>query len=91
MSVRIRFKRVGRPHAPYFRIVAVDQRKSPTAAPLESLGTVNPHVAVKPDELHADRIRYWLSVGAQPSERVVKTLKKAGVWNQVKPGAQTKA
>lgn len=82
--VRIRFTRIGRPHDPYYRLVATDRRQARDAAPIEVLGTFNPRRVAKPDAVNIDRIRYWVSVGAQPTESVVFALKKAGIWAQVK-------
>ena len=87
MSVRIRFKRVGKPHAPIFRLVAIDRRQARDAKPIEILGTFNPKNMKKPESIHVDRIRHWVSVGALPTDTVCQTLKRAGIWNQVKPGS----
>lgn len=84
MSVRLRFSRVGRPHAAMYRLVAVDKRKKRDGKPIEILGTYNPRSIAKPDSVKPDRVKYWLSVGAQPTERVKFALKKSGVWAQVK-------
>lgn len=91
MSVRIRFKRVGRPHAAMYRLVATDRQNSRDAHPIETLGTFNPHNMKKPEALQVDRVRYWVSVGAKPTDSVVHALKVAGIWEQVKPGAATPA
>jgi small subunit ribosomal protein S16 len=89
--VKLRFKRVGRPHDPYFRLVAIDRRQARDAAPIEVLGAFNPRKIKNPDAVNVDRIRYWVSVGAQPSPSVVHALKAAGVWDQCKPGASVAA
>jgi small subunit ribosomal protein S16 len=85
--VKLRFKRVGRPHDPYFRLVAIDRRAARDAKPIEVLGAFNPRKVKNPDAVNVERIRYWVSVGAQASPSVVHALKAAGVWAQVKPGA----
>ncbi len=87
MSVRIRFKRVGRPHAPFFRVVAIDRQQARDAEPIEVLGTIDPRDKKNPHAIKIDRLQYWISVGALPTESVLFTLKKAGVWSQVKPGS----
>ena len=71
-------KKMGRKHRPYFRIVAIDSRQPRDGRALEDLGTYDPKVAKTEDRvtLKADRIQYWLSVGALPSERVQTLLKK---------------
>ena len=86
MSVRIRFNRIGKPHAPFYRLIAIDRQRARDAKPIEVLGTFNPHNMKKPDAIKVDRIKYWVSVGAQPTNGVVHALKEAGVWDQVKTG-----
>ncbi|MFN0116838.1 MAG: 30S ribosomal protein S16 [Elusimicrobiota bacterium] len=85
MSVRLRFNRIGRPHAPYFRLVAIDRRQARDASPIEVLGTFNPKKISVPESLNIERVKHWVSVGAQPSDTVVHALKVSGFWNQVKP------
>lgn len=78
MAVRIRMKMLGRKHRPFYRIVAIDSRQPRNGRELEELGTYDPmvqntegRVSLKPD-----RVKYWLGVGAKPSERVETLLKK---------------
>ena len=85
MSVSIRFSRVGRPHDPYFRLVAIDKRWARDDKPIEILGTFNPQAKSKSEAINTERLKYWLSVGAQPSESVVHALKVNGIWGQVHP------
>jgi len=71
---------MGRKHRPYFRICAVDSRRPRDGRVLEELGTYDPMV---PDTdarvlLNADRVSYWLGVGAQPSVKVNTFIKKYG-------------
>ncbi len=78
--VRIRMKRMGRRHHPTYRLAAVDIRASRDGRVLEELGWFDPHLA--PDQqatLKTERIQYWLSVGAQPSDTVRDLLKREGV------------
>src|SRR3954470_5604247 len=84
MSVRLRFTRIGRPHDPYYRLVAIDKRQARDAKPIEVLGTVNPRDKKNPQSVKIERLQYWIGVGAPASESVVFTLKNAGIWNQVK-------
>ena len=79
--VRIRMKRMGRKNRPFYRIGAFDRHEERDGKSIELLGTYNP---IEPDDtkktvLKKDRIEYWLSVGAQPSETVAALLKKHGV------------
>ena len=80
MAVRIRMKKMGRKHRPFYRICAMDSRCPRDGRALEELGTYDPMV---PDAdarvmLKADRVSYWLGVGAQPSEKVAVLIKKYG-------------
>ncbi|RQM24985.1 hypothetical protein B5M09_001802 [Aphanomyces astaci] len=73
MVVRLRLARWGRVHSPFYRIVAADARYPRDGRHLEILGTYNPLAAtdgVKELRVNNDRVKYWLSVGAQPSDRV---------------------
>ncbi len=80
MAVRIRMKKMGRTHAPFFRVCAVDARKPRDGRVLEELGTYDPMVADTDARaiLKGDRINYWVSVGAQPSDKVAVLIKKYG-------------
>lgn len=75
MAVKIRLSRIGKKHAPFYRIVAVDSRKKRDGACLENLGTYNP-LNKQFVQFHEERINYWLSVGAIPSESVARLHKE---------------
>ena len=79
--VRIRMKSFGRRHRPFFRICAMDSRTGRDGRPIEELGHYDPMVRNVDARtvLNVSRIRYWLSVGAQPSEKVQALLNRAGV------------
>ena len=72
MAVRIRMKKMGRTHRPFYRICATDQHAPRDGRVLEELGTYDTSVADTDARaiLKTDRIDYWLSVGAQPSEKI---------------------
>src|SRR5436190_16226447 len=74
-------KSFGRRHRPFFRICAMDARSPRDGRAIEELGHYDPMVRNKDARtvLNANRVRYWLSVGAQPSEKVAALLKKAGI------------
>jgi small subunit ribosomal protein S16 len=80
MSVRIRMKKMGRKHRPFYRICAMDIRVPRDGRILEELGTYDPMVGETDARalLNGDRIKYWLSVGAQPSDKVTVLIKKYG-------------
>ena len=80
MAVRIRMKKLGRRHRPFFRICAIDARTARDGRVLEQLGTYDPMVKDVDARavLNGERIDYWLSVGAQPSEKVKVLIKKYG-------------
>ena len=80
MAVRIRMKKIGRKHRPFFRICAMDIADAARRRVIEELGYYDPMV---PDTdaravLNGERIDYWLSVGAQPSDKVRVLIKKYG-------------
>jgi len=81
VSVKLRFKRFGRRHRPYFRLGVVDSRRPRDGRVIEELGLydpieADPEKAVKFDR---ERIEYWLGVGAIPSETVARLLEKQGI------------
>ena len=84
MSVRIRLSRGGSKKRPFYKVVAADQRAPRDGRFIERLGSYNPML---PKE-HADRfivdverVKYWLSKGAQPTERLEKLLSSMGLVN----------
>jgi small subunit ribosomal protein S16 len=101
MSVSIRLSRGGAKKRPYYRIVVSNSRSPRDGKYLEQVGTYNP-VLAKDDEnrvkLVEDRVRYWIGVGAQPTDRVARLLDKAGIKeraatnnpNKAEPGKKAK-
>ena len=82
MAIAIRLARGGAKKRPYYKIVAADSRRARDGKFLEQLGTYNPMLPKDSEErvkLNEDRIRYWLGVGAQPSDRVHRFLDAAGI------------
>ena len=71
-------KKMGRKHRSYFRIVAIDGRQPRDGRIIEELGSYDPMVKNTDERvrLKPDRIKYWMSVGAQPSEKVTVLFKK---------------
>ena len=82
MSVSLRLSRGGSKKRPYYKIVVANSRAPRDGKYLEQVGTYNPLLA-KDDEnrvrLVEDRVRYWIGVGAQPTDRVARMLDKAGI------------
>lgn len=81
MAVRIRLKRMGRKHQPFYRVVATDVRAKRDGAEIEVLGHYDPLVQEKDKQvvLDRERVQYWLSVGAQPSDTVASFIRRAGI------------
>jgi small subunit ribosomal protein S16 len=71
-------KKLGRKHRPYFRIVAIDGRQPRDGRIIEELGSYDPMIKDTDARvrLRAARVKYWMSVGALPSENVAVLLKK---------------
>ena len=86
MSVKIRLKRMGMKKKPFYRVVVADIRSPRDGRFIEEIGYYNP--MTKPAEIKVDndRARYWLSVGAQPTDTVRILLKKTGAFEE-KPSA----
>lgn len=80
MAVRIRLKRIGKIHHPIYRVVVVDSRKKRDGRVIEEVGKYDPNQQPSLIELNSERIQYWLSVGAQPSDAVHRFLVLSGDW-----------
>ena len=81
MAVKIRLKKMGRTHRPFYRINAIDQRTRRNGRVLENLGFYNP---MEKDEskqvvLKVEEIKAWIAKGAQPSETVMDMLGREGL------------
>ncbi len=79
--VKLRMKRFGRRNHPFYRLCAMDIRSPRDGRAIEELGTYDPRNpdASKQFDCKADRVKYWLSQGAQPSDTVRGLLKKASI------------
>lgn len=85
MAVAIRLSRGGAKKRPYYRIVVSDSRSPRDGKYLEQIGTYNPMLPKDSGErvkLDEDRARHWLSVGAKPSDRVLRFLDAAGIMER---------
>ena len=83
MVVKIRLWRCGRRNLPFYRVVATNARTAPQGKFIEILGTYQPWVDVKTGSkflrLKSDRVKYWLAVGAQPSDTMARLLGKVNL------------
>ena len=102
MAMKIRLARGGSKKRPFYRIVAADSRMPRDGRFIEKLGTYNPLLAKDSEErvkMDIDRIKHWLSEGAQPTDRISRMLEAAGVLekkvrnnpNRAKPGEKAVA
>ena len=91
MAVKLRLKRLGRRHQSFYRISAMDVRKSRDGRVIEELGWYDPEQREpeKQVSLNRERIEYWLSVGAQPTSTVAGLLKRNGIAKPTKPTKAT--
>lgn len=100
---RIRLVRMGRTRQPVYNIAVGHKRGKLTGLPIEVIGTYNPVptpitpkmkaegvIPIKDVKLDFDRAKYWISVGAQPSDSLAKLFKKAGILHEQWP-SPTKA
>jgi len=74
MAVKIRLSRVGKIHAPFYRVIAIDSRKKRDGSPLDILGTYNPRTG-ELIQFHADRVEKFVAQGAIVSDAVKKLQK----------------
>lgn len=82
MAMKIRLARGGSKKRPFYRIVAADSRMPRDGRFIEKLGTYNPLLPKDSEErvkMDMERVQYWLSKGAQTSDRVSRMLEAAGV------------
>ncbi|MBC8338360.1 MAG: 30S ribosomal protein S16 [Rhodospirillales bacterium] len=93
MSLKIRLSRGGAKKHPFYRIVVADSRKPRDGRYIERIGTYNPMIPKDDPErlvLKDERIKYWLGVGAQPSDRVARFLSDKGMVDKPVIHDQTK-
>ena len=79
MAVKLRLTRVGSKKNPIYRVVAADSRSPRDGRFIEIVGRYNPQTEPSTIELDEDRVKDWLSKGAQPTEPVEKLLKIKGL------------
>jgi len=89
VAVKIRLKRMGKIHAPFYRVVIMNSRTKRDGRAIEEIGKYHPTHEPSIIEINSERVQYWLGVGAQPTEQVAALLKITGDWQKFKglPGA----
>jgi small subunit ribosomal protein S16 len=80
--VRIRLRRMGAKKKPTYRIVVADQHSPRDGRFIEVLGTYDPRTEPETVDLKTDRAAHWLRVGAQPSDGVVRILRRANLLDE---------
>jgi small subunit ribosomal protein S16 len=90
MAVKIKLTRLGKIRNPQYRIAVADARSRRDGRAIEVIGRYHPKEEPSLIEVDSERAQYWLSVGAQPTEPVLKLLKITGDWQKFKglPGAE---
>ena len=92
--VRIRLRRTGLKHQPTYRVVVADKESPRDGRFIEILGSYNPRTNPFTLDIDEERAFHWMSLGAQPSESLVKLFKSAGVlarYERVKGGEDKEA
>ena len=79
MSVKIRLKRMGMKKKPFYRVVVAEVNSPRDGRFIEDIGYYNPMTAPAEINVNGERAKYWLQVGAQPTDTVRVLLKKTGV------------
>ena len=88
MAVKIRMKKMGRTHRPFYRICVMDSTRPRDGKAIEEVGTYDPFRREKSERvtLNVERVDHWISVGAQPTEKVAVLIRKfkENDWGTVK-------
>jgi small subunit ribosomal protein S16 len=81
MAVKLRLKRIGRTHRAVYRVAVMDSRRPRDGRVLEEVGHYDPANRAAEQQVRLDepRIRYWLGVGAVPTDTVAKLLARRGI------------
>jgi len=90
VAVKIKLKRVGKVHAPQYRVIVADSRTKRDGRAIEEIGIYQPMQDPSIIAIDSDRAQHWLTVGAQPTEAVLVLLKITGDWQKFKglPGQE---
>jgi len=82
VAVRIKLKRLGKIRTPMYRIVIADQKSARNSRSIEEVGVYQPKENPSVIQVNSERVQYWLSVGAQPTDPVKAILKLTGDWQK---------
>src|ERR1051325_10014008 len=88
MAVSIRLRREGTKNRPYYKVVVADRRSPRDGKFIEIIGAYDPKVKGHNSTLNIDRVEYWISKGAQPSDTVRSLIKKNKKVAGTEPAAQ---
>ena len=90
VAVKIRLKRLGKIREPYYRVVVADSRTKRDGRAIEEIGKYHPKLEPSLIDINSERVQYWLSVGAQPTDQVRHLLTITGDWQKFKglPGTE---
>jgi len=91
MAAKIRLKRFGKKRTPYYRVVVMDSRAKRDGRAIEEIGKYHPTEEPSVIVIDSERVQYWLSVGAQPSDQVRALLKLTGDWGKFKGDKDAKS
>ena len=84
MAVKIKLTRLGKIRNPQYRVIIADARNRRDGRAIETIGLYRPKEEPSFIEIDSERVQYWLSVGAQPTEPVEQLLKVTGDWQKFK-------
>lgn len=84
MAVKIKLKRMGKIREPQYRIIVANAQAKRDGRAIEEVGKYQPKEEPSFIEVKSERVQYWLSVGAQPTQQVLNILKLTGDWQQFK-------
>ncbi len=77
MALKIRLTRVGAVHQPHYRVVVAEARSRRDGDPVEVIGTYDPRTKGRQVNLNMERVDYWISKGAKPSDTLHSMIKRA--------------
>jgi small subunit ribosomal protein S16 len=82
VSVKIRLQRIGTKKKPFYRVVAIDSRNRRDGEIIEHLGQYQPVVEGNQFKVDEEKMLKWLKNGAEPSDTILRLLKKTGIWEK---------